>query len=316
MNQSQTLLNGSVIEYLPILMAIVEKKSVRNTAEYLQTTPRYINNKMNQLERLLNIKIVTTSRHGTCLTKDGQLFYDRVVADYQSLSDKILQHFNDEHNEHKELKIFLPAAVSVTFSQIILPKMLKLYPKLHINMTSYNAAFLDIYGYNIRQVIEHFDLIISYNLNNKFINIDDWTIKYCYKPERRLYCSKAFMDEHNLQESLENITDCRLIVKKSTDEEAGVIWLNHYNQGKISLKFNNTYKVENDIQKQNLIIQGVGIGLLEENKFFSERTDSLVPLYNSYSDKNLDPLYLLLKDPFNNVYANDIVQIINESIKL
>lgn len=127
-----------MLEKMQIFIKVIEKKGFRKAAKDLGISTPVVTKRINALEKELAVKLIQRSTRTLAITEAGQLFYEhsKVILNTMETAKIAVKSLKDEICG--TIKIGLPHAINHLYFTPALPKFLKKYPKINIEVTQGN----------------------------------------------------------------------------------------------------------------------------------------------------------------------------------
>lgn len=236
---------------LQVLIAVVNSGSFSAAAETLGQTPAFVTKRIQQMESLLDAKLVNRSSRGMALTESGQTVYIHALEIM-----KCLQKLVDDVTQVKErptgmIRIGSSFGFGRAYIAPAIMEIMESYPELQINF-------------------ELFDRQIDLNRDNVDLDIrinddipDNYIAKLLAKNQRILCASPEYIQQRGMPETLADLQHHDCLVTKERDQTSG-IWELENRQGKKSVKISGHLSSNSGEIVLHWALNGKGIMLRSE----------------------------------------------------
>jgi DNA-binding transcriptional LysR family regulator len=194
-----------MLERMQIFIKVIEKKGFRKAAKDLGISTPVVTKRINALEKELAVKLIQRSTRTLAITEAGQLFYDHSKAILNTMETAKIAVKSLKDEVSGTIKIGLPHAINHLYFTPALPKFLKKYPQINIEITQGNhlLSILD----------KRFDLIMHCgelpDSSFHYKKLGEWKKVTCASPAyfRKLSKPKSPTDleEHNCLDHADNL---------------------------------------------------------------------------------------------------------------
>jgi len=173
------LKDKTMYDNIQLFVELVNSGSIAKTAATRNISPKTINNRINDLEKNLNLILLEKNAQGVKPTKQGQQLYEMVFQPLKNLSL-----INDEINKNQshipgELRISIPQGLA----------SIRLDPYLHEFNALHPEIQLKLYYLNTDYNLSHdFDIVIT----SRFPKNDNVKVRKIYSTSLVLACSKSY----------------------------------------------------------------------------------------------------------------------------
>nr|WP_236939875.1 LysR family transcriptional regulator [Francisella uliginis] len=259
------VLSKDIIEATRYFLKLVELGSYSSVKKYYGVELNTIKNKIENLERFLDIKLIMNIQNRISPTTDGMKYYHSCNKTFKDLEDTIQNVKQSGFRERKSIKILGAPLFLKIVIDLVLPQIQE------INEESFNFA-LDSYQIDnlngSQYQFDSYSVIQIFNKHLEFLDLDDWIVcssVEAIKLPAHIYGNKELIkDMHNNPQKIMEAP----IVFNRYDFSLGVTEFKH---GSETYKFNLDnvkYTVDNEIQKANLLKSKNVIGFMP--KFYHD----------------------------------------------
>lgn len=232
----------SMIESLLFLQAIEQCAGKRKASEALSTSIDTINKYIDNLEKDLGVKLISTSGRGSNLTSVAQ----RIVGKMSKVKE-VLDDIANIKLENREIKGEVRVFMSLGYASYMVPQDLSalfdVFPELKIN----SVTATDVSGLNIRDI----DIALTYEEIDSF-DVVEITSK---KVHCGFFASSKYLSEHGYPIDVDDLVKNHRLLTKHDSLLKSVIGEEKFKQAYICFQSNNTLALINALENNT----GIGI---------------------------------------------------------
>ncbi|MED7819985.1 MULTISPECIES: LysR family transcriptional regulator [unclassified Francisella] len=254
-----SIINKDTIEATRYFLKLVELGSYSSVKKYYNVELNTIKNKIDGLERFLDIKLITNIQNRISPTANGMKYYHSCNKTFKDLEDIIQNVKQSGFRERKSIKILGSPLFLKIVIDLVLPRIQE------INDESFNFA-LDSYQVDnlngSQYQFDSYSVIQIFTKHIEFLDLDDWIVcssVEAIKLPAYIYGNKDFIKEmHN---NPEKIIEAPIVFNRY-DFSLGITDFKYKSENyKFNLD-NVRYTVDNEIQKANILKSENVIGFM------------------------------------------------------
>jgi len=136
------------LTYYKSYVAIVDNKSLKNAANYLNLSPSAVSKHLSILEQYYGVDLVIRDAKNIRITGEGKVFYHKCKDVLSSLAQAEELFFNGKQNTTSVLRITLPQILSQGSFMSMLTTFTKKYPQIKLDIIISNSN-IDLVGQDI-----------------------------------------------------------------------------------------------------------------------------------------------------------------------
>ncbi|MDC0535256.1 LysR family transcriptional regulator [Francisellaceae bacterium] len=309
--------NKNIIEATKYFISIVKFGTIRQAKDHLGVDTNTIKNKVSQLEKYLDQKLLTKRGNSIVPTEYGLNYFINTSNIYESLEHTIesLKGANEFRYYDNKHAFLMPAGFSMFFANTILPKMGKEFPRVSVNMHTYSYENAANYGFQFRERFQLFDLIIIHNNILNMINPDDWVICFRGKERFRLYTTNEYLYQVKKISSIDDLKKCEFVCRND-ELRNNALLLSTPDGKRHSMNAKIKYRADFDIIKAKLLESGLGVGFLHpynaDNDIGRKNLVEILPEYQ-FEDEAIEYLVLMRKN--DNKYLASLRKVIRSKFE-
>ncbi len=229
--------------------AVVESGSFTGAAKQLGKTKGIVSRQVNQLEALLDMRLLNRTTRAIAVTEQGREVYDRarhIIDEFESLD-------NIESSDQQQLSGRLRISAPQTFGEInlmaILPAFMQQHPKLHVEL-QLNDRYVDI-------VDEGFDLALRIGT----LEDSNLIARKIGVLEQKLVANPDFLAQHPPITQPEDLSSLPCIY--DSNRRGGTKWqlFHRKSQQEHSVKITPVFTVNSALAATTATEQGLGVSL-------------------------------------------------------
>lgn len=233
------------LTYYKSYIAIVDNKSLKNAANYLNLSPSAVSKHLSILEQYYGVDLVIRDAKNIRITGEGKVFYHKCKDVLASLAQAEELFFNGKQNTTSILRITLPQILSQGKFMSILSAFTKQYPQIKLDIVISNS--------NVDLVQQDID----FAFRGGILTDSQMRCIKLFKARTMLCAPASYTKELTAPQQLQMITDKLLIpsyVNLST--------LRTYLQ-KIGIKkpLNQFTAINDAFSYKNAVLAGMGVGI-------------------------------------------------------
>ncbi|WCN10961.1 LysR family transcriptional regulator [Marinomonas mediterranea] len=254
---------------ISILVTVVESGSFSKAAERLGISKSAISKRVSQLEAQLGVKLLHRTTRKLSLTEAGEHFFKHAQIAHQASKDAIDAVAQLQGEPQGRLKISCPMSFGRLHLAPLIPKFLKKYPKITIDLVM-DDKISDIIG-------QGFDLAIRGG-----VLPDSNLVVRKLAPLRSVLCaSQTYLNQHGVPAELEALSSHNCLAFTYSNDKREWTFMKEGEVQRISISGN--YQVNSSEALKEAIIQGLGIGRLPTFIAGPEiKKGNLVALFEEY----------------------------------
>lgn len=306
-----SVISKDTIEATRYFLKLVELGSYSSVKKYYGVELNTIKNKIESLERFLDIKLIRNVQNRISPTTDGMKYYHSCNKTFKDLEDTIQNVKQSGFRERKSIKILGTPLFLKIVIDFVLPQIQE------INDESFNFA-LDSYQIDnlngSQYQFDSYSVIQIFTKHIEHLDLDDWIVCSsvdAIKLPAYIYGNKELIKEmHN---NPQRIIESPIVFNKY-DFSLGVTEFKH---GAETYKFNLDnvkYTVDNEIQKANIIKSENVIGFMP--KFYHNTVlrdhDNIAKVEGVEIEFPLEPHLVLVYK--HSKYKNELINIVRSGI--
>lgn len=267
-----------MLENIIAFTRVIDKHGFAKAARDLNISTPVVTRRINELEKDLGIKLIQRSTRKLAITEAGQIFYERCKEIIHSLDTAKLAMTSMKDDICGTIKIGIPASINHLYFIPALPKLLKKYPCLKIEMIQGNHL-LDLLDKGFDLVLHCGNLPDS---NFHYRTLGQWTKITCASPNyfKKLKKPKKPQDleKYNCLDHADNRSHT---------------WDYQVNGKVQSFLISGNVKANNSVDLKNLALSGLGIAYLPSFTIWPElKKRELIALLDDFNPEALG-LYLV-----------------------
>ncbi|MED7787938.1 LysR family transcriptional regulator [Francisella sp. 19X1-34] len=307
-----SVISKDIIEATRYFIKLVELGSYSSVKKYYGVELNTIKNKIESLERFLDIKLIRNVQNRISPTTDGMKYYHSCNKTFKDLEDTIQNVKQSGFRERKSIKILGAPLFLKIVIDFVLPQIQEIN-----NDESFNFA-LDSYQIDnlngSQYQFDSYSVIQIFTKHLEFLDLDDWIV--CSSVDSmnlpaHIYGNKEFIkDMHN---NPERVVEAPIVFNKY-DFSLGVTEFKHNSE---TYKFNLDnvkYTVDNEIQKANIIKSENVIGYMP--KFYHNAVlrdfDNIAKIEGIEVEFPLEPHLVLVYK--HSKYKDELINIVRAGI--
>ncbi|MEY8768581.1 LysR family transcriptional regulator [Francisella philomiragia] len=305
-------INKDIIEATRYFLKLVELGSYSSVKKYYSVELNTIKNKIDALEKYLDLKLIRNVQNRISPTSDGMKYFhscNKLVTDLENTIHNVKQSGFRQRQSIKVLgtPLFIKIIIDLALPQI-----------QQINNDAFNFALDSYQADNINGSQFRFDsynVIQIFNKHLEFLDLDDWivcTSVDAVKLPAHLYGNKEFVK--GLHNNPEKVLDAPLVFNRYDFSQS----INEFKHDNKSYKFNLDkikFTVDNEIQKANLLMSENTIGFMP--KFYYDAVlkecEDVVKIEGFEIDFPLESHLILIYK--HSKYKDELLKIVREGIK-
>lgn len=235
---------------LRIFHAVADAGSLTHAGDTLHLSQSAVSRQIRALEESLNTTLFHRHARGLILTEQGELLFDATKSMNKRLEAASARIRDSEEEVFGELRVTTTTGFGTLWLAPRLPKLYELYPDLKIDLML-EERVLDL-------PMREADVAIRMKEPSQA----DLIRKRLMSVRMRLYASKSYVEQNGTPETLEDMSDHRLICQSlnSIQVAAGATLLQHLMTANIP----NTFTVNNYFGVLQGIVNNIGIGVLPD----------------------------------------------------
>ena len=235
---------------LRIFHAVADAGSLTHAGDTLHLSQSAVSRQIRALEESLNTTLFHRHARGLILTEQGELLFDATKSMNKRLEAASARIRDSEEEVFGELRVTTTTGFGTLWLAPRLPKLYELYPDLKIDLML-EERVLDL-------PMREADVAIRMKEPSQA----DLIRKRLMSVRMRLYASRSYLDQHGTPQTLEDMSDHRLICQSlnSIQVAAGATLVQHL----LTQDIPNTLTVNNYFGVLQGILSNIGIGVLPD----------------------------------------------------
>ncbi len=235
---------------LRIFHAVADAGSLTHAGDYLHLSQSAVSRQIRALEESLNTTLFHRHARGLILTEQGELLFDATSSMLKRIDAATARIRDSEEEVFGELRVTTTTGFGSLWLAPRLPKLYEKFPDLNIDLML-EERVLDL-------PMREADVAIRMKEPSQA----DLIRKRLMQIRMRLYASPEYLEEHGTPESLEDMSDHRLICQNTRSAQVGAGL--HLVQELMTYDIKSTLTVNNYFGVLQAVISHLGIGVLPD----------------------------------------------------
>ena len=235
---------------LRIFHAVADAGSLTHAGDYLHLSQSAVSRQIRALEESLNTTLFHRHARGLILTEQGELLFDATSSMLKRIDAATARIRDSEEEVFGELRVTTTTGFGSLWLAPRLPKLYEKFPDLNIDLML-EERVLDL-------PMREADVAIRMKEPSQA----DLIRKRLMQIRMRLYASPEYLAEHGTPESLEDMSDHRLICQNTRSAQVGAGL--HLVQELMTYDIKSTLTVNNYFGVLQAVISHLGIGVLPD----------------------------------------------------
>ncbi|ASG67123.1 hypothetical protein fh0823_20700 [Francisella halioticida] len=306
-----SVISKDTIEATRYFLKLVELGSYSSVKKYYGVELNTIKNKIESLEKFLDIKLIRNIQNRISPTTDGMKYYHSCNKIFKDLENTIQNVKQSGFRERQSIKILgVPLFLKIVID-LVLPQIQKIDDELfNFALDSYQIDNLNGSQYQF----DSYSIIQIFNKHLEFLDLDDWIV--CTSVEAatlpaHIYGSKDFVK--NMHNNPQKILEAPIVLNKY-DFSLGITEFKHESE---TYKFNLNnvkYTIDNEIQKANLLKNENVIGFMPKFYYTTVLKDysNLTKIEGIVVDYPMEPHLILVYK--HSKYKKELINIVRSGI--
>ena len=281
-DEKKLIIGGFMFEInsIPVFISVVEQGSFSKAAEVLGFSNSGVSKRISALEAQLGVKLLYRSTRKLSLTEAGERYYQHAQRAFEAAKEAESAATGLQQEAQGVLRISAPMSFSRSHIAPIIPKFLKAYPKISIQM-ELSDTWSDV-------ISEGYDLALRAG------DLPDSSlVAKPLAPLHSVICAAPnYLEEFGSPKEPADLVqhNCLLYSYHSTSNE----WFFNRNDEDVRVEVKGNYQVNNSDALKEALLTGLGVGRLPSFIAGEEiKKGNLIPLLTDYQMpyKNLVALY-------------------------
>lgn len=262
-----------MFEDIETFQAIAQHQSLTKASKVLGISTPVVTRRLARLEKSLGTQLVQRTTRQVKLTEAGELFFLQISDVLQGLEASKEAVKNLTNNVAGTLRVGLPPSLSYLYVTKMLPKFIREYPNIHLEIATGN--------YLLNLLTGGFDLVIHAGVlpDSSFYykQIGSW---------KRIFCASAdYLKRHEMPRTPEDLKSHFCIDHLSNTERTWEYTKNNINK---KIMIDGGVRIDNNFDIKQLALEGVGIAYLSKCTVHEDiKQKKLIPILEDFSGSEM-----------------------------